>query len=183
MVEPEPVEEIGYNEFVALVEGGEVERITIDEDGRVTGELTDETRFETVVPTALQLEGLEELLLENDVAVEAEAPTPDWWASLIWILPFFLIIGFFIWIMYRGARGQMSQIQGMGQSQAEIIDTERPDTTFDDVAGYDDVKEEVREIVDYLRDPDKFRRVGARGAGRVHLVGPPGTGKTLIWQV
>jgi cell division protease FtsH len=180
LMDADPPEEVSYDEFVALVEAGDVERITIDEDGRVEGELADETAFETTVPTALPLEDLEELLIEHEVAVEAQPPTPDWWASLIWIIPFLLIIGFFIWIMYRGARGQMSQIQGMGQSQAQIIDTERPDTTFDDVAGYEDVKQEITEVVDYLRDPAEFAKVGARGPGGILMLGPPGTGKTLM---
>jgi cell division protease FtsH len=179
LVSPEQPEEYDYSEFVALVEEGEVDEITIDEDGNVRGELSDGTPFETTVPIGLPLEELESMLHEQEVAVEAEPPAPDWIASLIWFVPFLLIVGFFIWLFYR-ARGQMGQIQGMGKSQAQVIDTERPDTTFDDIAGYDDVKQEVVEIIDYLEDPDRFRRLGARGPGGVLLVGPPGTGKTLI---
>ncbi len=177
--QPEVPEELDYNEFVAHVEAGEVERISIDDEGRVEGELTDETPFTTTVPTALPLDELEALLLDQGVSVEAEPPSPDWWASLIWFLPFLLIVGFFIWMFYR-ARGQMGQLQGMGKSQAKVIEAERPDITFDEVAGYDDVKAEVTEIIDYLKDPSRFRRVGARGPGGVLMVGPPGTGKTLI---
>jgi cell division protease FtsH len=177
-VQPEVPEELDYSELVAHVEAGEVERISIDDEGRVEGELVDETPFTSTVPVALETD-LESLLLDHGVAVEAEPPRPDWWASLIWFLPFLLIVGFFVWMFYR-ARGQMGQLQGMGQSQAQVIEAERPDITFDEIAGYEDVKTEVTEIIDYLEDPSRFRRVGARGPGGVLMVGPPGTGKTLI---
>ncbi len=177
---PEAPREVEYSEFVGLVEADEVEQVTIADDGRTTGELTDGTRFETVVPTALPQEELMDLLLEHGVVIEGRAPAPGWWASLIWFVPFLLILGFFIWMMRRGAQSQMNQLQGTGQSQADIIETERPDTTFADVAGYDEMREEVHEVIDYLKDPDRFRRVGARGPGGVLLVGPAGTGKTLM---
>ena len=173
-------EEIGFTRFVELAEDGQVERVTIDQDGRVTGELDDETPFETVVPTALAQEDLLDTLLEQSVEIEAQPPTANWAAAIISILPILLIIALVVFFIRRAAGGQMSQMQGMGKSQAQIIDTERPDTTFDDVAGYDEIREEVREIVDYLRDPERFRKLGARGPGGVLLLGPAGTGKTLM---
>jgi cell division protease FtsH len=176
---PEAPEELDYTEFVALVEAGEVENVTIDEDGRASGELVDETPFQTVVPTALPQEELTETLLENDVEIEGDPPAPEWWGALIWLIPL-LLIGGLIWMGFRRAQGQMSQLQGVGKSQADVIDTERPDTTFDDVAGYDEVRHEVTEVIDYLRDPERFHRVGARGPGGILMVGPAGTGKTLM---
>ncbi len=176
---PEVPEEFHYSEFLALVEQGEVERVTIDEDGRVSGELVDETPFETVVPTALPQEELTERLLDHDVTIEGDAPAPAWLGSLIWLVPL-ILIGVLIFFAFRRAQGQMSELQGVGKSQAEVIDEERPDTTFDEVAGYEEVRQEVTEIVDYLRDPDRFHRMGARGPGGVLMLGPAGTGKTLM---
>ncbi len=173
------VEELAYTEFVELVEDGEVARLTVDEDGRVSGELEDGTVFETVVPTFAR-EELEQRLLDQGVEVEAVAPADGFLASIAAFLPFLLIIGLFLFFLRRGASQQMGMMQGMGASQAQVIDTERPETTFDDVAGYEEVREEVREIIDYLRNPERFREVGARGPGGILLLGPSGTGKTLM---
>ncbi len=175
----DPAEELTYTEFVELLEDGEVERITVDEDGRVDGELGDGTAFQTVVPPFAQDE-LEERLLEEEVEVEAVAPADGFLASVLAFLPFLLIIGLFLFLLQRGASQQMGMMQGMGKSQAQVIDAERPDVTFDDVAGYEEVREEVREIIDYLRDPERFREVGARGPGGILLLGASGTGKTLM---
>ena len=90
-----------------------------------------------------------------------------------------LIILFFVWINRR-AQGQMSGMMSIGRSRAKTYTTERPDTTFDDVAGYAGVKQEIREVVDFLRDTEKFAEIGARVPKGVLLVGPPGTGKTLL---
>lgn len=172
-------EDLTYTEFVSAVEDGEVERVTIDPEGRVEGELTDGTRFTTVIPTALAEEELTRTLHEEGVEIEAQPPSDGFWMAVLSFLPFLLIIAFFVW-MSRRASGQFSQIQGISRSKAKVIDTERPDTTFDDVAGYEDVKQEINEVVDYLRDPSKYREAGARGPGGILLVGPPGTGKTLM---
>src|SRR5207248_7964422 len=90
-----------------------------------------------------------------------------------------LIIGFFIW-MSRRAQGQMSGVMSIGRSKAKVYTTERPRTTFNDVAGYRGVKQEINEVVDFLKQPGKFKQIGARIPKGVLLVGPPGTGKTLI---
>ena len=90
-----------------------------------------------------------------------------------------LFVGFFVW-MQRRAQGQMSGVMNIGRSKAKTYDTERPGTTFADVAGYEGVKQEITEVVDFLRHPEKFAEIGARIPKGVLLVGPPGTGKTLI---
>ena len=95
------------------------------------------------------------------------------------LLPFVLIIGFLFW-MQRRAAGQMGNIMSIGRSRAKTYSTERPSTTFDDVAGYEGVKQEIREIIDFLKAPQRFAAIGARIPKGVLLVGPPGTGKTLI---
>ena len=98
---------------------------------------------------------------------------------LIYLLPVALIIGFFVW-MSRRAQGQMSGIMSIGRSRAKVYTAERPRTTFDDVAGYQGVKQEISEVVDFLKSPGRFKEIGARVPKGVLLVGPPGTGKTLL---
>jgi cell division protease FtsH len=98
---------------------------------------------------------------------------------LLYLLPVALIIGFFVW-MSRRAQGQMSGIMSIGRSRAKVYTAERPRTTFDDVAGYQGVKQEISEVVDFLKSPGRFKEIGARVPKGVLLVGPPGTGKTLL---
>ncbi len=98
---------------------------------------------------------------------------------LISLLPLLLFVGFFIYLG-RSTRRQLGAIGGVGRSRGRVYDTERPSTTFADVAGYEGVKREVTEVVDFLKNPDRYRRAGAMGPKGVLMVGPPGTGKTLI---
>src|SRR4051812_49432544 len=98
---------------------------------------------------------------------------------LLWVLPLVLIIGLFVW-MSRRAQGQMGAVMNIGKSRAKVYNTEKPKTTFNDVAGYGPVKQEISEVVDFLKNPGKFKEIGARIPKGVLLVGPPGTGKTLI---
>ena len=99
--------------------------------------------------------------------------------ALIYVLPIALIFGFLIWLNRR-AQGQMSGIMSIGRSRAKLYTTERPRTTFGDVAGYPGVKQEISEVVDFLKSSARFRDIGARVPKGVLLVGPPGTGKTLL---
>ena len=99
--------------------------------------------------------------------------------AIIYLLPVLLIIGFFVW-MNRRAQGQMGSMMSIGRSRAKVYDSDNPTTTFADVAGYDPVKQEISEVVDFLKHPAKFTEIGARIPRGVLLVGPPGTGKTLI---
>jgi cell division protease FtsH len=98
---------------------------------------------------------------------------------LVYVFPIALLIGFWMW-MSRRAQGQMTGLMSIGRSRAKVYATEKPKTTFADVAGYAGVKQEIREVVDFLKNPGKFREIGARIPKGVLLVGPPGTGKTLI---
>ncbi len=98
---------------------------------------------------------------------------------LVYLLPVVLFIGFLLWLNRR-AQGQMSGIMSIGRSRAKVYSTERPRTTFNDVAGYSGVKQEISEVVDFLKSPGRFRDIGARIPKGVLLVGPPGTGKTLL---
>jgi len=98
---------------------------------------------------------------------------------LLWVLPLLLIFGLFVWFSRR-AQGQMGAVMNIGRSRAKVYNTEKPKTTFNDVAGYGPVKQEINEVVDFLKSPGKFKEIGARIPKGVLLVGPPGTGKTLI---
>src|SRR5690606_3383499 len=117
---------------------------------------------------------------DHDVEVEFSNPQPSILDSL---LPILLPIAFFIgifWLLQRRAQSQMGSIMSIGRSKAKTYSTERPGTTFADVAGYDGVKQEIKEVVDFLKHPERFAEIGARIPKGVLLVGPPGTGKTLI---
>ncbi|MEZ5219610.1 MAG: ATP-dependent zinc metalloprotease FtsH [Ilumatobacteraceae bacterium] len=109
-----------------------------------------------------------------------DTPTTSWLASLLPLfLPILLIVGLFVW-MQRRAAGQMGNVMSIGRSRAKAYTTDRPSTTFSDVAGYDGVKQEIKEVVDFLRMPERFKEIGARVPKGILLVGPPGTGKTLF---
>ncbi|HEU5083794.1 MAG TPA: ATP-dependent zinc metalloprotease FtsH [Acidimicrobiales bacterium] len=178
----EPREDLTYSEFRAAVVEGRVERIEVDNnDGDIDGELEDGTLFTTTGPVdgGIPEDDLS-LLREQDVEVSYTTPSPSFIAALLpYLIVFGLFIGFFVW-MQRRAQGQMSGVMNIGRSKAKTYDTERPGTTFDDVAGYEGVKQEITEVVDFLRHPEKFAEIGARIPKGVLLVGPPGTGKTLI---
>ncbi|MGK2929226.1 MAG: ATP-dependent zinc metalloprotease FtsH [Acidimicrobiales bacterium] len=178
----ESSEELTYSDFRQEVVAGGVERVTIDNNnGNISGELGDGTQFDTTGPLdgGIPDDDLR-ILRDNDVEVSYETPQPSFLSA---ILPYIILIGlfvlFFLW-MQRRAQGQMSGVMNIGRSKAKTYDTERPGTTFDDVAGYEGVKQEITEVVDFLRHPEKFAEIGARIPKGVLLVGPPGTGKTLI---
>ncbi|HEV8165530.1 MAG TPA: AAA family ATPase [Actinomycetota bacterium] len=98
---------------------------------------------------------------------------------LLNLLPLAVIVGLFVW-SGRAARRQLAGMTGVGRSRSKVFDMERPETTFADVAGYEGTKREVTEVVDFLKNPDRYRRAGAVGPKGVLMVGPPGTGKTLL---
>ena len=107
-------------------------------------------------------------------------PSSNWLLNVLGLmLPVILIIGFFVW-MQRRAAGQMGNVMSIGRSRAKAYNTDKPSTTFSDIAGYAGVKQEITEVVDFLRMPERFREIGARVPKGILLVGPPGTGKTLF---
>jgi cell division protease FtsH len=177
---PSDREEMAYNAFIDEVEAENVESVTWNNvTGEITGELDDGTEFETNGPTEPPQDDLT-LLSQRNVEVRFVTPTAGFLETWLPFLLFpALIIGVFWW-MQRRAAGQMSGIMSIGRSRAKAYTTERPGTTFADVAGYDGVKREIREVVDFLKHPEKFGEIGARIPKGVLLVGPPGSGKTLI---
>jgi cell division protease FtsH len=173
-------QEIDYSDLLARVQQDEVREITWDNnDGSITGELENGTEFESNGP----LEPSEEdraLFREHDVDVKFDTPGGSWFTALLPLLiPVALFVGIF-WLMQRRAASQMGGIMSIGRSRAKTYTTERPGTTFADVAGYEGVKQEITEVVDFLKHPERFAEIGARIPKGVLLVGPPGTGKTLI---
>jgi len=176
-------EDLTYTEFLDRVEAGQVQQVTIRADGTVTGELEGDQAFTSDVPVAVEDTELLDQLQAQDVDVDAAPePTPGIFMTLVVNLLPFLLLGGLVWFFLSKARGGggMNPLSSMGKSKAKLTDAERPPTRFDDVAGYDGVKQEVAEVVDYLRDPAKYKALGAKGPGGVMLAGPPGTGKTLL---
>ncbi|MFP5326434.1 MAG: ATP-dependent zinc metalloprotease FtsH [Acidimicrobiia bacterium] len=173
-------EELTYTELLQQVEQGKVRTVDIDNaSGRITGELGDGDKFTTEGPTPV-IEADVAAMRAKGVQVDFHTEQPSLISALLpYLLLFGLVIAFFAWSSRR-AQGQMSGIMSIGRSKAKVYTTEKPKTTFNDVAGYRGVKMEIREVVDFLKSPAKFRDIGARIPKGVLLVGPPGTGKTLI---
>src|SRR5688572_19015601 len=121
----------------------------------------------------------EELEAKPDVKVSADNNRQNWWAVILGALPWILIIGFWFF-MFRQMQAGGSKAFQFGKSKARLLTGDTPKVTFADVAGCDEAKEELREIIDFLKDPQKFSRLGGRLPKGVLLIGPPGTGKTLL---
>lgn len=171
-------EDITYRQFKDRLEQDEVDEATFDNTtGDISGTLEDGTEFKTTAPAQPSDEDLQ---LMTDKNVEFDTPEPSFFESWLPLLLPLIFIGLIFWWMSRRAQGQMGSIMSIGRSKAKTYATERPGTTFSDVAGYEGVKQEITEVVDFLKHPDKFGQIGARIPKGILLVGPPGTGKTLI---
>ena len=176
------VTELNYSEFLMQVEAGQIKEVNIaaeNEVGRytITGTLADGTRFETV---AFPDPAISTFLVENNVAISYNAVTPSWFASFLsTFIPMLLIMGvlFFLLQQSQGGGGKVMQF---GKSRAKLQTDSRKKVTFADVAGVDEVKEELEEVVGFLKDPRKYNALGARIPKGVLLYGPPGCGKTLL---
>jgi cell division protease FtsH len=171
---------VTYTEFLDLVQSGKVDSVEINNlSNTISGKMSDGSEFITTGAAALS-DADEQLLKEKGVDYDYSTPQGNFFTNLIPILlPFFLIMGFFIW-MQRRAMGQAGNIMSIGRSRAKNYNADKPSTTFADVAGYEGVKQEIKEVVDFLRMPERFKEIGARVPKGILLVGPPGTGKTLF---
>jgi cell division protease FtsH len=170
-----------FSDFSAALDAHNVASATVNNDtGKISYTDKSGTKFSVSGPHPLPDSVAQELRANVKSNLNFANNTSSWVASL---LPFLLygaiIIGFFVW-MSRRAQGQMTGIMSIGRSKAKVYTTERPRTTFADVAGYTGVKLEIREVVDFLRSANRFKEIGARIPKGVLLVGPPGTGKTLL---
>ena len=177
---PSTGEKISYTEFLAEVRSGDVASITINNaNNTISGEFKNGGKFSTTGAVNMS-DADEQLLKANGVDYDFVTPQPNWLTSLLpIILPFLFVIAFFVW-MQRRAMGQAGNIMSVGRSKAKAYQADKPSTTFADVAGYDGVKLEIKEVVDFLRMPERFKEIGARVPKGILLVGPPGTGKTLF---
>ncbi|WIY25942.1 ATP-dependent zinc metalloprotease FtsH [Parasedimentitalea psychrophila] len=166
-----------FSEFVTAVEGGGVTNVILDgEQIRFAG--SDGNSYLTIKPTDAEVT---RLLIENNVPVRAEKQTQSGFqAFLITLLPFLLLIGVWVYFMNRMQGGGKGGAMGFGKSKAKMLTEKQGRVTFDDVAGIDEAKEELEEIVEFLRNPQKFSRLGGKIPKGALLVGPPGTGKTLL---
>ncbi|HZA20251.1 MAG TPA: ATP-dependent zinc metalloprotease FtsH, partial [Actinomycetota bacterium] len=174
-----PVRELSYTEFLERVDAGQVTAVSIDANGEAEGVLKGGATFTTAIPVQLAGDQLLERLEDQGVSVEAIPPRASLGSILLSLAPI-LLLGWLYVSMGRRAGAQMGGILGVGRSRAKVFDTERPRTTFADIAGYEGVKREISEVVGFLRDPERYRRAGARAPRGVLMVGPPGTGKTLF---
>jgi cell division protease FtsH len=178
---------VDYSEFLNRVRAGQVTKVDIGESStstHITFKTKDaagkEQTFTTTGPSKLPDEDVKLLRSKNIAESHHSQGGSALWGTLLTLgLPILLLIGFWVW-MSRRAQGQMAGLMSIGRSRAKVYTTEKPKTTFADVAGYTGVKREINEVVDFLKQPNKFREIGARIPKGVLLVGPPGTGKTLI---
>lgn len=174
--------QVSYSDFVGKVGAGQVQTVEVNDKGSVEGTLKNGTHFTTQLPTALGSGGLEQQLQAQHVSISA-VPSSNgsvWPSLLVAFLPLLLLAAFFLWGFRRAAGSLSGGISAIGRSRAKIIEAERPTTGFADVAGYDGVKQEISEVVDFLRNPGRYAAAGAKGPRGVIMVGPPGTGKTLF---
>ncbi|HEY4864247.1 MAG TPA: ATP-dependent zinc metalloprotease FtsH [Candidatus Dormibacteraeota bacterium] len=194
LLAPQPPKQvtIPYNVFRAQIPADNVTSVTIQGDS-ITGitknpvgdtptSKNKATHFATVKPPFADNELLP-LLLQHNVTISAQPvnpPTPLWQTLLFSFGPAILLIGGFLYLNRRATSAAGGGVFGIGQSRARLYDPERPATTFADVAGIDDAKAELQEIVDFLRQPQRYQRLGGTVPKGVLLIGPPGTGKTLL---
>ncbi len=174
-----------YSQFLSDVNSGQVKSVQLASapGGTSTGTLKDGKTFTVVVPPQAGQDLLTGLQ-QHDVQVSS-APSGQGFGTqvLIYLIVFglpILLFGWFFRRLSRGAAGGLQGVMGVGRSRAKVFDEERPTTTFADVAGYEGAKAEIAEVVDFLKNPDRYARVGAMVPRGVLMVGPPGTGKTLL---
>jgi cell division protease FtsH len=169
-----PVE---FSEFLARVESGDVSRVTIV-GSEITGNYRDNNAFTTYAPE--QYEGLANQLIDRGVAVMAREPSNSPWTTILYTwAPILLLIGFWIFFMRQMQSGGNKALS-FGKSKAKLSSSAQKKVTFKDVAGVDEAKEELQEIIEFLKEPQKFQKLGGRIPKGVLLMGAPGTGKTLL---
>ncbi len=179
---PNEPQTLNYSDFIQQVKDGKVERVAVD-GYVITGKRTDGDSFKTIRP-AIADNGLIGDLVDNHVVVEGKQPEQQsiWTQLLVASFPILVIIAVFMFFMrqMQGGAGGKGGPMSFGKSKARLLSEDQVKTTLADVAGCDEAKEEVGELVEFLRDPGKFQRLGGRIPRGVLMVGPPGTGKTLL---
>jgi len=169
--------EISYSDFVASVDNGEISSAELDGE-RVLFKGRDGNTYVTIIPQGTDIT---DRLIENDVEFSAEAQEQSGFTTILMtFLPFLILIGVWIYFMNRMQGGGRGGAMGFGKSKAKLLTEKAGRVTFDDVAGIDEAKDDLEEIVEFLRNPQKFSRLGGKIPKGALLVGPPGTGKTLL---
>lgn len=169
--------EISYSSFLKHVQQAEIKQVTIV-DNVISGKLSDGKEFTTIAPNDSKLV---EKLEQNKVDIKAELPPqPPWWMGILSsILPILIIVGLWFMLMNQSGAGG-GKVMNFGKSRARRYDEEKLKITFKDVAGADEAKQELGEVVEFLKSPQKYNELGAKIPKGVLLYGPPGTGKTLL---
>jgi cell division protease FtsH len=172
-----PEEEVIFSDFMAQLDKGEITKVTI-KSNHISGILKDGTRIRTY---SAEYPDLVKVLRERNVQIEAKPPDENPWyiTFLVTWGPFILFLGLWFFLMRQMQIGGNKALS-FGKSRARLLTEERKKITFNDVAGIDEAKEEVAEIIEFLKDPRKFQKLGGRIPKGVLIVGPPGTGKTLL---
>jgi cell division protease FtsH len=173
---------LNYSQFLHDVSGQKVKTVSITTNGSASGTLKGGKSYTTAIPPQAGQSFLTQLQ-KNGVQITAETSGSSFGSEvlswLILLLPF-VIFGYLWWRLSKGAAGRLQGALGVGRSKAKVFDEERPSTTFADVAGYEGAKLEIREVVDFLQQPERYARAGAVAPRGILMVGPPGTGKTLL---
>ncbi len=168
---------VTFSEFLSWVDAGQVERVVIT-GNEILGTSKAGEKFQTYAP--LQYEGLGNRLVERNVAITAAAPASSPWATLLFSwAPILLLLGFWIFFMRQMQSGGNKALS-FGKSRAKLSSSSQKKVTFKDVAGVDEAKDELQEIIEFLKEPQKFQKLGGRIPTGVLLMGSPGTGKTLL---
>ena len=175
---PQTLENFSYSQMLQEIESGNINSVTIIGNEKVTGTLEGQNFSVPIPPESIPVI-MQELRAANVTIQTEPQPSAPWWVSILgYVLPIIILIGAWFFLMQR-MQGGGSKMMSFGKSKAKLNEN-KEDITFDDVANYEEIKEELQEVVEFLKNPKKFAKLGAEVPKGVLLVGPPGTGKTLM---